>query len=136
MAAERVSGHRAVFVRNPDYIARSEPTNGLAGSRVFKVDRVEWTFLPDPTTAANGLATDYPISWSGRHDYLYADAAIQFQRLYDSFGSDRCVWGSDMPNVERFWTYRQSLTYAWDYFTGSVRFRASVGSLAGKRLAG
>ena len=58
----------------------------------------------------------YPISWGGRHDYPYAAAANQFRQLYDSFGPDRFVWGSDMPNVERFCTYRQSLTYAWDYF--------------------
>ena len=58
----------------------------------------------------------YPISWGGRHDYPYARAAIQFRQLYDRFGPDRFIWGSDMPNVERFCTYRQSLTYALDYF--------------------
>ena len=58
----------------------------------------------------------YPISWGGRHDYPYPRAAIQFRQLYDRFGPDRFIWGSDMPNVERFCTYRQSLTYALDYF--------------------
>ncbi|MEO5730473.1 MAG: amidohydrolase family protein, partial [Byssovorax sp.] len=58
----------------------------------------------------------YPISWGGRHDYPYAKAAIHFRQLYDAFGPDRFLWGSDMPNVERFCTYRQSLTYALDYF--------------------
>jgi predicted TIM-barrel fold metal-dependent hydrolase len=58
----------------------------------------------------------YPISWGGRHDYPYARAAVQFRQLYDRFGPDRFIWGSDMPNVERFCTYRQSLTYALDYF--------------------
>lgn len=58
----------------------------------------------------------YPISWGGRHDYPYAHAAAQFQQLHDRYGPDRFIWGSDMPNVERFCTYRQSLTYAWDHF--------------------
>jgi predicted TIM-barrel fold metal-dependent hydrolase len=58
----------------------------------------------------------YPISWGGRHDYPYAKAAMQFRQLYDSFGPDRFIWGSDMPNVERFCTYRQSLTYAFEHF--------------------
>jgi len=58
----------------------------------------------------------YPISWGGRHDYPYAHAAAQFRQLYDSFGPDRFIWGSDMPNVERFCTYRQSLTYASEHF--------------------
>ena len=58
----------------------------------------------------------YPISWGGRHDYPYSKAAAQFRQLYDAFGPDRFIWGSDMPNVERFCTYRQSLTYAFDHF--------------------
>jgi predicted TIM-barrel fold metal-dependent hydrolase len=58
----------------------------------------------------------YPISWGGRHDFPYSKAAIHFRQLYDTFGPDRFIWGSDMPNVERFCTYRQSLTYAFDYF--------------------
>jgi predicted TIM-barrel fold metal-dependent hydrolase len=58
----------------------------------------------------------YPISWGGRHDYPYAKAAVQFRQIFDAFGPDRFIWGSDMPNVERFCTYRQSLTYALDHF--------------------
>ncbi len=63
VADERVSGHRTVFVRNSEYPARSEPTNGLAGARVVKVDRVEWTVVPDPTTAANALVTGEADFW-------------------------------------------------------------------------
>ena len=59
----------------------------------------------------------YPISWGGRHDYPYSKSAAHFRQLYDAFGPDRFIWGSDMPNVERFCTYRQSLTYAFDHFT-------------------
>ena len=31
--------------------------------------------------------------------------------MRDLFSASRLVWGSDMPNVERFCTYRQSLDY-------------------------
>jgi predicted TIM-barrel fold metal-dependent hydrolase len=31
------------------------------------------------------------------------------------FGAHRLVWGSDMPNVERFCTYKQSLDYVRRY---------------------
>jgi predicted TIM-barrel fold metal-dependent hydrolase len=58
----------------------------------------------------------YPISWGGQHDYPYPEAAVQFRQIYDAFGPDRFIWGSDMPNVERSCTYRQSLTYAFDCF--------------------
>ena len=54
-AALRVGGSRAVFDRNPDYVPRPEPADGLAGGRVVKVDRVEWQVIPDPATVAAAL---------------------------------------------------------------------------------
>ncbi len=60
---ERIAGQRAVFARNPDYSARPEPPDGLAGGRVVKVDRVEWDVLPDPATAANALVTGEVDVW-------------------------------------------------------------------------
>ncbi|MGG5823228.1 ABC transporter substrate-binding protein [Falsiroseomonas sp. HW251] len=65
LADERREGNRVVFERNPDYIPRSEPPDGVAGARVVKVDRVEWIIMPDATTAANALAT-------GEVDFLEA----------------------------------------------------------------
>jgi predicted TIM-barrel fold metal-dependent hydrolase len=57
----------------------------------------------------------YPISWGGRFEYPYATAMGHFRQLVDRFGSQRFVWGSDMPNVERYCTYRQTFTYVWDH---------------------
>jgi peptide/nickel transport system substrate-binding protein len=62
-AAMRESGHRVVFDRNPDYAARTEPPDGAAGARIVKVDRVQWDILPDPTTAANAMATGEEDFW-------------------------------------------------------------------------
>ena len=31
------------------------------------------------------------------------------------FGASKLIWGSDMPNVERFCTYKQSLDYVKRY---------------------
>ena len=74
VASERREGARAVFERNPDYVARTEPADGLAGARVVKVDRVEWTVMPDATTAANALANGEVDFWEGASpdllDYL------------------------------------------------------------------
>ncbi len=63
VASERVVGQKVVFARNPDYPARAEPPDGLAGGRVVNVDRVEWTIIPDATTAANALATREVDFW-------------------------------------------------------------------------
>jgi peptide/nickel transport system substrate-binding protein len=52
---EWVPGNKAVFVRNPDYVPRKEPPSWAAGAKIPKVDRVEWVYIPDTTTAANAL---------------------------------------------------------------------------------
>ena len=57
----------------------------------------------------------YPIAWAGRTSYPYVRAQQHFRQLYDRFGSGKLIWGSDMPNVGRYCTYRQALTYLWDH---------------------
>jgi peptide/nickel transport system substrate-binding protein len=61
--AEWRSGARVVYDRNADYKPRSEPADGLAGGRVVKLDRVEWTIMPDPATAAAALQTGEIDIW-------------------------------------------------------------------------
>jgi peptide/nickel transport system substrate-binding protein len=61
--AEWRSGAKVVYDRNPDYVPRSEPADGLAGGRVVKVDRVEWMIMPDPATAAAALQTGEIDIW-------------------------------------------------------------------------
>ena len=48
-------GNKAVYIRNPDYIPRSEPPDYLSGGKVAKVDRVEWLYMPDNNTALAAL---------------------------------------------------------------------------------
>ena len=55
VAAERISGAKLVYERNPLYLPRAEPPNGMAGARVVKVDRVEWHIIPDAATVAAAL---------------------------------------------------------------------------------
>lgn len=63
VVSERVSGHRAVFERNPDYGPRGEPPDGAAGARIVKVARVEWNVITDPSTAANAMVTGEADFW-------------------------------------------------------------------------
>jgi predicted TIM-barrel fold metal-dependent hydrolase len=53
----------------------------------------------------------FPISWGGVWDYPYPEAQALIRELRDTFGAAKLVWGSDMPNVERFCTYRQCVDY-------------------------
>lgn len=52
---EWVPGNKVVFVRNPNYLARSEPPDGLSGSKKSHFDRVEWLYLPDANSAVLAL---------------------------------------------------------------------------------
>jgi len=53
--AEWEPGHKAVFVKNTDYVPRNEPPSFAAGGKVVKVDRVEWLYIPDSATASAAL---------------------------------------------------------------------------------
>jgi peptide/nickel transport system substrate-binding protein len=56
-------GHKVVFARNPDYVPRAEPPDNTSGGKVAKVDRIEWLYIPEPTTAVQALQ-------AGEVDYL------------------------------------------------------------------
>ncbi|MBS7809679.1 ABC transporter substrate-binding protein [Roseococcus pinisoli] len=50
-------GDRTTYRRNTDYVPRAEPSDGLAGAKIGKVDVIEWVSLPDAATALNALQT-------------------------------------------------------------------------------
>ena len=51
----------------------------------------------------------FQISLGNVWDYPYPELATAVAQLVDTLGSDRLMWGTDMPNVERFCNYRQTL---------------------------
>jgi predicted TIM-barrel fold metal-dependent hydrolase len=74
-----------------------------------------WEFPPEvlATYRRDNLLIEimFPITWGGTWDYPYPEAQELIRHMRDLFGASKLVWGSDMPNVERFCTYRQSLDY-------------------------
>ena len=79
----------------------------------------QWDF---PDEVASVYARDnvrvevmFPITWGGVWDYPYPQAQALIRNFRDRFGAETMMWGSDMPNVERFCTYRQSLDYVRRY---------------------
>jgi hypothetical protein len=78
-----------------------------------------WEFPPEVLAAYRRdnllIEVMFPISWGGVWDYPYPEAQELIRHMRDLFGASRLVWGSDMPNVERFCTYRQSLDYVRRY---------------------
>ena len=57
-----VPGSKVVYEKFKDYVPRKEAASGAAGAKIAKVDRVEWLYIPDPTTCMNALS-------SGEVDY-------------------------------------------------------------------
>lgn len=60
---ESVLGSKAVYVKNPNYVARVEPPSLAAGGKVAKVDRIEMIYSPDANAAAQALK-------EGKIDYM------------------------------------------------------------------
>ena len=52
-----------------------------------------------------------PIFQGAVWEYPYVEARPVVREYYERLGPDRLAWGSDMPNVERNCTYKQSLDY-------------------------
>jgi peptide/nickel transport system substrate-binding protein len=56
-------GHRVVYLKNADYVPRSEPPSWASGGKVVKVDRVEWLNIPDAMTKAAALGNGEADWW-------------------------------------------------------------------------
>lgn len=68
---EWVAGARAAYARFDGYVPRPEPVDGISGGRVARVERVEWTIIPDPATAAAALRANEQDFWEQPlHDLL------------------------------------------------------------------
>ncbi len=56
-------GNKVVYVKNTDYVPRQEPPTWASGGKVVKLDRVEWLYIPDHTTAAAALNSGEADWW-------------------------------------------------------------------------
>lgn len=55
VTSEFVPGAKIVYDKNPYYVPRDEPADGLAGGKRVFVDRVEWNVIPDLQTRIAAL---------------------------------------------------------------------------------
>ena len=67
-----------------------------------------WRALEAPNLVVEILI---PIFQGAIWEYPYVEAQPIIREYYERLGADKMAWGSDMPNVERHCTYRQSLDY-------------------------
>ena len=55
VASEFQPGNKVVYVKNTDYVPRTEPPSWASGGKIAKIDRVEWLYIPDHATATAAL---------------------------------------------------------------------------------
>lgn len=72
-------GNLVVYERFEDYVPREEPASYAAGGKVAKVDRVEWHYIPDHSTAIQALR-------AGEVDYYEEPPVDLISRLTDEPG--------------------------------------------------
>jgi len=86
-------------------------------STVTKDDRLEIPRFAEEIMGKDNIYAEivYPIMRGAIEDYPYPISREAIRQLYDSFGGHKLVWGSDIPMVERYCTYSQSLKYLTDY---------------------
>ncbi|WP_376091414.1 ABC transporter substrate-binding protein [Roseomonas sp. CCTCC AB2023176] len=88
-------GQRAVWTRFEGYQPRQEPPDGLAGGRVPRLDRIEWTVISDSATAASALVTGEQDYWEyPLHDLLpllrrSRDVVVEQRLLEGTYGVAR-----------------------------------------------
>jgi predicted TIM-barrel fold metal-dependent hydrolase len=97
----------------------------------------QWEFPPEVLAAYRRenlmIEIMFPITWGGVWDYPYPQAQQLIRHMRNLFGAAKLVWGSDMPNVERFCTYRQSLDYVrryCDFFSAAEKDAVLGGNVA------
>ena len=67
-----------------------------------------WRALEAPNLMVEVLI---PIFQGAIWEYPFVEAQPVIRQYYERLGPDKLAWASDMPNVERHCTYRQSLDY-------------------------
>ena len=87
-------GHKVVYVKNNDYVPRSEPTDWASGGKVAKVDRIEWFVVPDDMTKVAALQSGEYDWWENPKADLWpvlaANADITLAPL-DPLGQTGCL---------------------------------------------
>jgi peptide/nickel transport system substrate-binding protein len=56
-------GNKIVYVKNTDYVPRSEPPDWASGGKIVKVDRVEWLVVEDAATKTAALQSGEDDWW-------------------------------------------------------------------------
>jgi predicted TIM-barrel fold metal-dependent hydrolase len=103
--ALRLQRHMRRLPTTQHVLCESLPASAFDGGRI--PDEL-WAVLSEPNLTVEIL---FPLLHGSRSEYPYAEAQAIVRDLYERLGGSKLMWGTDMPNVERACTYRQSIDY-------------------------
>jgi predicted TIM-barrel fold metal-dependent hydrolase len=75
-----------------------------------------------------------PIALGDVWEYPFVELQPTIVQLVERLGADRLIWGIDMPNVERYCNYRQTLD-AYRVHLQGVLSEADIAQLLGGAIA-
>ena len=82
------------------------------------------------------LEVCFPVRIGDWFDFPYRQVQPTLRQMVDRIGSDRLLWGTDMPFQNRFCTYRQSRQWIEKYcdFLGAEDLALIMGGTAARIL--
>ena len=88
-------------------------THGLPLGRFMEDGKISVPKEAWGPLSAPGIITELviPIFQSAIWEYPFVEVQPVIREYYERLGPDGLAWGSDMPNLERHCTYKQSLDY-------------------------
>lgn len=117
LAEEFRPGVSWTYIRNEDYVPRSEPADGLAGGKVPRVERIETIWFPSPDTAISALQNNE-------------------LDIIETVSPDRRIMlqGTDMQLVERASPTASTIRFNWSQPPfNDVRLRKAVQMVVSQR---
>jgi peptide/nickel transport system substrate-binding protein len=91
---EHQPGNLVVYMKNTDYVPRSEPADWASGGKVVKLDRVEWHVVPDIATKTAAMQNGEDDWWENPPadvwPILAANSDLQLASL-DPLGGTGCL---------------------------------------------
>ncbi len=102
------------------------------GDRLVLPDGL-WRPFENPNLS---LEVCFPVRIGDLFDYPYRETWPALEEMADRIGSDRLLWGTDMPFQNRFCTYRQSRDWIEKYadYLSEVDLAAIMGGTAARIL--
>ena len=125
------------MVRYPD--VRVVMTHGLGWRMFMDGDGISfpseaWKPFENPNLYLQLL---FPIALGAVWDYPMSQVRPAIEECVRRIGADRLMWGTDMPIVTRFWSYRQNIDFIRRYcdFLSSDELDAILGGTTARLLS-